>query len=134
MNKNYPIHFALRYGFFLVAILCLLQYALSTEDLSARPQGQEDDPFADSDVDSSGVSLCITLTPFADIAAGVYDPTAPPSTATNTPLPPTATSMPVPPTPANTTVAPTPAYTTVAPTSAYSYAATGLAWNPVAGT
>lgn len=41
MNNPYPIHFTLRYGFFLVAILCLLQYALGTEALSARPQGQE---------------------------------------------------------------------------------------------
>lgn len=78
------------------------------------PQAAANDPFADSDVDSSGVSSCVNVAAFAEVAevdAGVYDPSAPLPTATNTPLPPTPTNTPVPPTPTftptNTTVPPT---------------------------
>ncbi len=79
------------------------------------PQNAVNDPFGDSDVDSSGVSGCVTLAPFVENAetdAGVYDPNAPLPTATNTPLPPTATNTPVPPTP---TFTPTP--TSLPPTA-----------------
>jgi hypothetical protein len=78
------------------------------------PQNAVNDPFGDSDVDSNGVSSCVTLAAFAENAetdAGVYDPNAPLPTATNTPLPPTPTNTPVPPTPTftptNTTLPPT---------------------------
>ena len=87
------------------------------------------DDFADSDVDSSGVSACITLPAFAEITtvdAGIKNPLAPTPTVTNTPVPPTPTNTLVPPTPTftptntalptNTPVPPTATFTPVPPT------------------
>jgi hypothetical protein len=66
------------------------------------PQAAIADNFADSDVDSSGNSACVTVNAFEEVRtvdAGIYDPSLPTPTATNTPLPPTATATLVPPTP-----------------------------------
>jgi len=41
MNKDDPIPFAVRYGFFLVVILCLLRFAVSTENFSAERQTRQ---------------------------------------------------------------------------------------------
>ncbi len=93
------------------------------------PQDAIGDDFADSDVDSSGVSSCITLPAFTEITtvdAGIKDPLAPTPTVTNTPVPPTPTNTLVPPTPTftptntatptNTPVPPTPTFTPAPPT------------------
>jgi hypothetical protein len=48
MNENYPIHFALRYGFFLVAFLSLLQFTFVSEPGPAKLQAQEDRSAAES--------------------------------------------------------------------------------------
>lgn len=66
------------------------------------PQNAIGDDFADSDVNSSGVSACITLpanTEVTSIDAGIKDPLAPTPTVTNTPAPPTPTNTLIPPTP-----------------------------------
>jgi len=107
---------------------------------SAKDQGGDD--FADSDVDSSGVTDCINLSAFQEVPyidIGMYDPTlptptntpvglptntpvAPTATATNTPVAPptaTATNTTVPPTATatNTAVPPTATKTPVPPTA-----------------
>ncbi|MEZ4623164.1 MAG: SdrD B-like domain-containing protein, partial [Caldilineaceae bacterium] len=98
--------------------------------LAFSPQPTIGDNFADSDVDSTGKSACVSLDTFAEVRtvdAGLYDPSLPIPTATNTPLPPTATNTPVPPTPTFTptntatpthtpTITPTPTFTPVPPT------------------
>ena len=88
------------------------------------PKNAINNAFADSDVDSSGVSSCVTLAAFAENAttdAGLYDPNAPLPTATNTPLPATPTNTPIPPTPTftptNTPLPVTPTNTPVPPTN-----------------
>lgn len=90
------------------------------------PQDAIGDDFADSDVDASGISSCISLPAFTEnttIDAGIQDPNAPTPTVTNTPVPPTPTNTLVPPTPtftptstATPTNTPAPTNTPVPPT------------------
>jgi hypothetical protein len=102
---------------------------IAPASFSFSPQDAIGDDFADSDVNSSGVSACIALPAFGEITtvdAGLYDPTVPTPTQTNTPLPPTPTNTLVPPTPTftptntptatNTALPPTPTNTPVPPT------------------
>lgn len=83
------------------------------------PQNAIGDDFADSDVDGSGISDCITLPAFTEnttVDAGIKDPLAPTPTVTKTPVPPTPTNTLVPPTPTFTpTNTPLPATATATP-------------------